>query len=343
MQHAGEVLDDEGSLTQFVAGEATVTMTQFDIDTLLSQSGLSESSDAASGPGGREVAVTGDDPESSFSDRLDHPDAAAVAAALASHADWTERDVDPLVRLLARDALSRQAIRGLVAVGPDSVPRLGEILRDEDADFVIRRRVPRALADIDGAEADAALLEGLRAQRFEVRYRSGVALARRRKRGAESAPEFARRVWESIQVELGRERPIWELQRLLDDRPSADELVTDRVYGRGELSLEHTFRLLSLVLDPDPIRTAFHGIVMGDHSLKSLSLEYLEQTLPGDVRDRLWPFIGDISDFQRRQQLRPMEDVVADLLKTGATLFGGELDRQRVREALGQSEKKSDG
>lgn len=337
LQDAGEGFEEDGSLTQFVAGEATVTMTTFDIDDLLSRSGLP----VVDSPGtGRDAPGPDRVPEmfpSAPGEGLEHPDPAVVAAALSARSRWDGEDVPALTRLLARDALSRQAVQALVSVGAAAAGPLGEILRDEEADFVVRRRTPRALAGIDTVEADEALLDGLFARRFEVRYRSGVALARRRKQGYAQASGFAGTVWRAIRGELGRERPIWELQRLLDDRPTADDLVTDRVYGRGELSLEHTFRLLSLVLDSDAIRTAFHGVLLGDHALKSLSLEYLEQTLPADVRDRLWPFIGDISDFQRRQQIRPMDEVVADLLKTGATLFGGELERERVREALRDS------
>ena len=79
---------------------------------------------------------------------------------------------------------------------------------------------------------------------------------------------------------------------------------------------------------------AFHGIVMDDENLKSLSLEYLEQILPADIRDRLWPFIGDISDYQRRKSTRSVDEVVEDLSKTGMTLFGGAADRAALHDAL---------
>ena len=77
----------------------------------------------------------------------------------------------------------------------------------------------------------------------------------------------------------------------------SDDFVNDRVGVRGELSLEHTFRQLSLVLDADNMRTAFHGIILDDENLKNLSLEYLEQVLPPNIREALWPFIGDISEY----------------------------------------------
>ena len=85
---------------------------------------------------------------------------------------------------------------------------------------------------------------------------------------------------------------------------------------------------------PTPIRTAFHGIVLDDDKLKSISLEYLEQVLPPDIRTRLWPFIGDLSEHQRRVSARGMDAVVADLLRTGSTLFGDDTARDQLRQAL---------
>jgi hypothetical protein len=109
---------------------------------------------------------------------------------------------------------------------------------------------------------------------------------------------------------------------------------------RGELSLEHTFRQLALVLDHDAVKTAFHGIVMDDEELKGLSLEYLEQVLPPKVRDRLWPFIGDVSDYQRRRSMRSVDEVVRELSETGVTLFRRAADREALDEALRARDRK---
>jgi hypothetical protein len=128
---------------------------------------------------------------------------------------------------------------------------------------------------------------------------------------------------------------VWELQRLLDDDPTGDDLVAERVEARGELSLEHTFRLLSLVLEAEAVRSAYQGVLLGDDRLRSLALEYLDQVLPDDVRERLWPFIGDLSEYQRARRERPLRDVVSDLVTTGDTLFMSERDRGALRRLLG--------
>ena len=129
---------------------------------------------------------------------------------------------------------------------------------------------------------------------------------------------------------------MWELARLLDGEAD-DDFVERRVGLRGELSLEHTFRLLSLVLDRDTVRAAYHGIILNDPELKSFALEYLEQVLPHDVRDRLWPFIGDLSASAEQRARRNLDDVVADLLVTGATLFGSQEDREALKRYLDET------
>jgi len=229
------------------------------------------------------------------------------------------------------------AVRALADIGRRSVPHLSSVLTDEGADFVIRRRIPRILERISHPDADRALIGALGAGRFEVRYRVALALRRRRQKSLPvSKGDWERGVWEAIRAELGREKPVWELARLLDVEAD-DGFVEQRVGVRGELSLEHAFRLLSLVLDPNTIRAAYHGIVLNDPELKSFALEYLEQVLPPDVRDRLWPFIGDMSASAERRALRGLNDVVADLLQTGATLFGSPEDREALRRYLDEA------
>ncbi len=245
--------------------------------------------------------------------------------------------VPVLARLIARDRLLAPASRALVEIGAPAVPGLALLLADEGADFVIRRRIPRVLSQISGPAADDALLDALGAGRFEVRYRAAVGLARRRaagQPGSEDSPDVA--VWQAIREELGRGRAVWELARLLDD-VEPDPLVERQLGMRGELSLEHVFRLLSLVLDAAPIRAAYRSLLSGDQEARSFALEYLEQVLPTDVKQRLWPFIGDLSDYQERQAIRPLDDVVADLVRTGATLFGGTEQREALRRYLDES------
>jgi hypothetical protein len=319
----------------------TVTLTQMDLQSELAKAGIVI--DGAGGVGSRTAAQDGEqggsserEEAASISDRIDSADNAVVERALAACETWDASHVEALTRLLARSQFYKRAVDALLTIGEPALDHLTTVLLDEHADFVIRRRIPRVLAEVDAPAADQGLLEALAAGRFEVRYRAAIALSRRRKEGLAVAPgKWQEIVWRAVEREVSRDRPIWELQKILDGSEAGeDDFVGKRVDVRGELSLEHTFRQLSLVLDPAPVKMAFHGIIMDDENLKSLSLEYLEQVLPPVVRERLWPFIGDISDYQRRQSMRSVDEVVGELSQTGATLFGGEVERAALDQAL---------
>ncbi len=309
----------------------TVTLTRLDLANELAKVGVTLDGDGPT-PGLDPTAGGG----GTTLDRIPASDPAVVERALDECDDWDEAHVEALTRLLARTDFFSRAARALRGIGEPSVRHVIDVMLDEHADFVIRRRIPRILAEVNTAAADQALLDGLAASRFEVRYRAAIALSRRRKSGLANAEgDWQAIVWEAVAREVSRDRPIWELQKILDEADvGEDDFVGKRVDVRGELSLENTFRQLSLVLDAEAVKMAFHGIVMGDENLKSLSLEYLEQILPPDIRDRLWPFIGDISDYQRQKFLCSVDEVVDDLSRTGATLFGGAADRRALHDAL---------
>jgi len=90
------------------------------------------------------------------------------------------------------------------------------------------------------------------------------------------------------------------------------------------------------VLDPEQVRAAYHGVIFDDPQLKTFALEYLEMVLPRNVRQRLWLFIGDVSERRKKQQTRSFDNVVADMMVTGQTLFGGELSRQTLDRMVAQ-------
>jgi HEAT repeat protein len=239
-----------------------------------------------------------------------------------------DADIIPaLARLLARNNIRDATARRLIAIGERAGQPLAAILSDDSADFVVRRRIAGVLGVIPGEEAFNGLIGALSADRFEVRYRAARSLSRRR---AESDARLKAAAWDAIRSELSRGRAVWELARLLDQN-QPDELVEVRATQRGELSLEHVFRLLSFVLDAEAIHAAWNGIMGDDTEVESLALEYLEQVLPGDIRERLWPFIGDLTAEQARRSIRPLDDVIEDLMETGATLFGGDHRRALAR------------
>jgi ATP/ADP translocase len=312
------------------------TLTRLDITRVLETTGLRLDLPESGDPSLPERPIP-DHRSLTPAEMLRSGDPSLLGRALESPDAWTEEDLPYAVPLLARDAWMGPVVRALAEYGVEGVPYLGAILADESADFVLRRRIPTVLARIEHPDADRALVDALGAGRFEVRYRVALGLYRRRMHAmAESLAAWESEVWAAIREQLNRERPVWELARLLDAEAD-DGFVERRVGLRGELSLEHTFRLLSLVLDRDTMRAAYHGIILNDPELKSFALEYLEQVLPSDVRNRLWPVIGDLSASAEQRARRDLDDVVADLLQTGATLFGSQEDREALQRYLDEA------
>ncbi|MFH1842918.1 MAG: Npt1/Npt2 family nucleotide transporter [bacterium] len=322
----------------------SATFTRVNLQPLLVEA-AGETPDPGSAGGTTGAAeITGDSTDEEILTRLRSPSIRVVVQALTEFSDWRAEHIPSLVRLLARDQLYGKMVEILCDFAELSLPVLVTTLADEDADFVIRRRLPAVLARVGGPGADDTLLESLTARRFEIRYRAAIALVRRRREQLpESARDWSARIWHAIRLEVTRDRPLWELQKLLDnfDRPD-DDLVQERVGVRGELSLEHTFRMLTLVLDPEPVRAAFQGIILDDEKLKSFALEYLEHVLPATIRQRLWLFIGDVSEYHQQRELRTLNHVVSDLVNTRATLFAGDMTREALQKMLEESERSTE-
>jgi hypothetical protein len=79
------------------------------------------------------------------------------------------------------------------------------------------------------------------------------------------------------------------------------------------------------------VRLAFRALHTEDSGLRGTALEYLEQVLPSDVRDRLWPRITE--NARPAVSARPHEDVVADLVRSQAAVLGSLRQLARARGA----------
>jgi hypothetical protein len=217
------------------------------------------------------------------------------------------------VSLLAWDDVARDAIEALRSIPDAALGPLVAALVDPENDFAIRRRVPLVLGVIPDAAAVEALLAGLADRRLEVRYRCGRALhhlvTTYAKLGVPPEPVF-----EAVRREVGTERRVWEGQRLLDqfDDESWTPLQGEALRSRANQSLEHVFTLLSLALPRTPLRLAYRGILTKDAHLRGTALEYLEATLPPDIRKQLWPYLED--NRPPRARARSADDVLRELM-----------------------------
>jgi hypothetical protein len=238
-----------------------------------------------------------------------------------------------VIPLLAWDPVAEEAGRALRRVVEERVGELTDALIDPNQPFAVRRRLARVFATgVSQRAADGALL-GLDDLRFEVRFQCGRSLASIVAKNALVRIEPAR-IFDVVRREVAVGRPVWESHRLLDhvgdedNRPFVDEFLKDR----ASQSLGHVFTLLSLVLPTTPLQIAYRGLHTDDPTLRGTALEYLEGVLPADLRERLWPFLGDRPDRGRHSKSR--DEILADLLRSNESIVLN-LEELRRKAATG--------
>ena len=193
-----------------------------------------------------------------------------------------------VVALLAWDKVSEDVIESLRRSSGRIVGELTDKLRDPLSDFATRRRIPRVLAVCDSQRAVDGLIDGFKDHRFEVRYQCAAALAKIRER--RSSIHIAEdRVRQAVLSELDVDNSGWRKRQLVDanDSVSMHQLVADRM----NLSLEHVFRLLSLIFEREPMQIALQGLYTNDPQLRGTAMEYLESVLPPKILSGLWPVL----------------------------------------------------
>jgi hypothetical protein len=166
------------------------------------------------------------------------------------------------------------------------------------------------LACVPTTEAAEGLLRGIEDERFEVRYACGRALLAIREAN-KSVVIALDRIVAVVTREVGRDTRIWETG--VDDADDTAPSLIDRLrLDRLDRSLEHIFNVLALHLDPESLRTTFRALHKEEDALRGLALEYLETVLPDQVRDLVWPFLGEERPMRAA---RPAEDILADLVR----------------------------
>jgi ATP:ADP antiporter, AAA family len=242
------------------------------------------------------------------------------------------------IALLAWDEAAPAALAALSPYADPAAGQLADALLSPDEEFAVRRRLPRVLAAGSSPRVIAALTAALDDARFEVRYRSGRALAHIHARAPEAAID-RERILAAVLREASIDRGVWQSQRLLDEElpdgggggggggpdPFIDELVRDR----ASRSLEHVFTLLSLAFPRRPLVLAFRGLHTSDEHLRGTALEYLDGLLPSEVRVALWPFLEDGRPARRRTRSR--EQALEELLRSNQSI---QLNLEEARRRL---------
>ena len=200
------------------------------------------------------------------------------------------RDLEPtlassVIALLAWDEVSPDAIEALKKMGTRITGQLVDALVDPDQEFAIRRRIPRVLGEFESQRAVDGLIEGLQDARFEVRFHSGKAL------------EHVHNM--NPQLVISRESILETVQRELQVSPEVSRhyRVIDSTgqEPKGAITMDHVFRLLTLVHARDPLQLAHRALMSRDDRLRRTSLEYLENVLPSHVWQQILPLFEEES------------------------------------------------
>jgi len=242
-------------------------------------------------------------------------DPALVTRTLATSTPLSSELIGHVVPLLAWDAVAENAITALRNTGPRAIGPLVSTLLDEDEDFSVRRRTPRALPTSGDPLVIEALLRGLEIDRFEIRFQCARALDRVCSETGVSVPRA--RVMDCVRREVGVTPAIWSGHRLLDGRSPGPLFAESVAARRSPVGLQHVFGLLGLVLPSDAVRLAFEGILTEDATLRGTALEYLESVLPADVRRDLWPHLDvEITPAQKNAAPVDTETALQSLMMT---------------------------
>lgn len=228
------------------------------------------------------------------------------------------------IQLLAHPRHQRQALTRLSELAPVITGQLLDALLDAESDFIIRRRIPRALCTCPTQRVVDGLLLGIADQRFEVRYTCGRVLLKL----TELNPQLVislEKATDAIRLEIDSGKRVAESATFEDDSTSVEEskLVAGLVRDRVSRSLEHVFAILSLLLEREPLRLAFRALHDDDVQYRGTALEYLETVLPPELRELIWTSLGGAAPLG---VARPAQDLLADLANA-------ELAKQRQSEA----------
>jgi hypothetical protein len=197
-----------------------------------------------------------------------------------------------LIPLLSKDQVYPEVVRALRRVSHRSTGQLVDALLDPRVDPVVRRRIPRVLKACPTPRAGDGLRHALGDTAFGVRAAAAAALASHH----EKDPGLA----------LSRDEVLTHVRAELGRSPG------------GERQLAHVFTLLSLALEPEPLRIAWAALRGHDRALRGTALEYLDTVLPGDVFGSLRARCGGEAEAPALR--RTVEQVAADLRASSVNL-----------------------
>lgn len=219
------------------------------------------------------------------------------------------------ILLLAHKTLYRDARAALRRLTPVVTGQLIDAMTSSEMEFAIRRRIPPILVVSPSQRVADGLVIALADPRFEVRYAAGRALMCVVERTTELYLPHER-IEKIILVEVAHEQKV---AATIDEESLSDEMTAPldvMMRDRVSRALEHVFTLLAVLLGREAVRICFRALHQDDDRHRGTALEYLQTVLPSDLRDAIWPSLGETGLLP---SVRPAAEVLASLTKTMST------------------------
>ncbi len=209
---------------------------------------------------------------------------------------WTPIYLPTLISLLRDRRLKHDVREALVALGDQVLPALVHFLNDPDEQMWVRRALPNTIAMLKCREAPRELLSNLSHQRDPFLRRKMIeAICTAREAMAGAAPLDV--ASEEIRVEVRR-----YFERLADlsalspgQAPRPTQLLEQLLESRAESHLRNIFGLLSLLYPPEHIWAAHRSLTLRDAQTQAHALEYLDNTLEGEMRRNVMAVLDERS------------------------------------------------
>jgi AAA family ATP:ADP antiporter len=304
-----------------------LTQTRLERDKLLQQISLHRSGDIVSADRAEDQQRTISTPKSLASDTDEDPEIEVIR-------DLRSQDENRIRRVLVNKVITpmllphilplfrHQAVlqEALNAVKPLVFVATGQMvdaLLDHHQHPLIRRRIPLLLGQADNERALQGLTLGLKDRELDVRFRCAEALTRMKT----NHPHL------SIDIEV-----IWRVIY----REIAYFSSTGFKLTRGVEPLRYLFHLFGIILGPGAMDICYNALQADDPGIRGTALEYLENQLPPNVREPLWPLIA--AGRTETKSDRSTKEIMYDLLQAGRSIKS----RDQILESCMQSIKDLD-
>lgn len=222
-----------------------------------------------------------------------------------------------LISLLHSRRLKHDARNALVAYGTVVIPQMQHFLNEVQEEPWVRRALPKTIAQIGGKKAYEALIESLEVAKDPfLRGKIVEALGRVRAADPRLAPDRA-----AIEDQLAYEshaflRILTDLWSLVPNRfrlvgphvvwpePHKEHLLVRLLADRMDDHVQNIFGLVALLHTPRDIRAAHRGLISDSAPQRANALEFLENTLSGEVRRLVFAVIDDSQLAERLREAK---------------------------------------